>query len=338
MSALEPIPSSPQAPVDPLFIECIETLVPLAGERIQVANLDWWDVDRFLGLAFHIFLTERELSTRQQVAQILPKFGAKAVPTLFIICQHQNSSSILRELANRSLEQMDRTVLAIGLIGVLQSSEDDQFDLAISQMLVKIAPEAITALTDLIASDEWRTLALQALHNMQLPQTRALLNQLVCSPDPDIRKSTIDILNTSKPQHVLSRLESAFSKSSAVHLTTDQIIKTPILNQSTHPKEAPNIEGLMRLAAVQTERQDYMGAIYSYSQVISHYPVHGNAYGNRGLLKLNIGDRQGAVLDFQKAADIFRKTGKTANFEMTLNYLRKIDPQNIDRMACSPSL
>lgn len=338
MSALEPIPSSPQAPIDPLFIACVEVLVPLAGERIQVANLDWWDVDRFLGLAFHIFLTELELSTRQQVAQILPKFGSKAIPTLFVICQHQDSDATLRELASRILEQMDRTILVTGLIGILQTSEDDRFDLAVSQMLATLAPEAIATLTDLIATDEWRVLALQTLHNMQLPQTYALLNQLACNPDPDICKSTIDILRTSKNQQALNQLESVLSQGSVVHPTISQTTKAPISNQTTHPQDALNVEDLMRLASVQTERQDYMGAIRSYSQVIACHSAHGNAYGNRGLLKLNIGDRQGAALDFQKAADIFRHTGKTANFEMTLNYLRKIDPQHSNKMACFPRL
>lgn len=330
MSASQSHHSNIQTSPDPLFIECVEKLLPLAGERMQAISLDWWDTDRFLGLAFHIFLTEKQLAVRHLVAQLLPKFGAKAVPTLFVIYQHQNSDSTLRHLSRQALTQLDRSVLVAGLIDTLKASEDDRFDRSISQLLATAAPQAIVALTQLIETREWRTLALRTLHFMELPQTRTLLDQLICHPNPDIRQATIDILSQSKDHQLLCRLENALRACSP---SLPEKPKSPIEAKKNSistipptPHQSQNLEDLMRLAAVQTERQDYLGAIRSYTQIISLNPNHANAYGNRGLLKVNVGDSQGAITDFQHAARLFLKSGKNANFEITLNYLRKLAP------------
>ena len=327
MSAFQPTnPSSPTSKGS-LFVECVEKLIPLAGKRMQAIDLHWWDVDRFLGLAFHILLTEKDLTARQQVAQLLPKFGAKAVPTLFVIFQHQNSDSTLRHLSSQALTSLDRTILVTGLIDTLKASEDDRFDHQISQMLATVAPEAIAALTDLIETQEWRHLALRALHLMQLPQTHSLLDQLICHPNPDIRHATIDVLSELKDYQLLCRLENAYRASSALHThNLSQQEESSFSSQRSSQYDGENSELLMKLAASQTEKQNYWGAIHSYSQVISLTPENANAYGNRGLLKLNVGDHKGAITDFQRAAQIFWHTGKTANFEITLNYLRKLTP------------
>lgn len=327
MSAFQPTnPSSPTSQ-DSLFVECVEKLIPLAGQRMQAIDLKWWDVDRFLGLAFHILLTEEELTARQQVAQLLPKFGAKAVPTLFVIYQHQNSDSTLRHLSSQALTTLDRSILVTGLIDTLKASEDDRFDHQISQMLATVAPEAIAALTDLIETQEWRNLALRTLHLMQLPQTYLLLDQLICHPNPDIRHATIDVLSGLKDYQLLCRLENAYRAGSAhpAHHLSQQTPFSPGSQRSSQ-RDSKDFRLLMKQAAVQTEKQDYWGAIHSYSQVISLNPENANAYGNRGLLKLNVGDQEGAITDFQHAAQLFWHTGKTANFEMTLNYLRKLTP------------
>lgn len=294
---------------------------------MQAIELHWWDVDRFLGLAFHIFLTEKNLTTRQQVAQLLPKFGAKAVPTLFVIFHHQNSDSTLRHLSSQALAKLDRTILVTGLIDTLKASEDDRFDYQLSQMLATVAPEAIAALTELIETQEWRNLALRALHLMQLPQTQILLDQLICHPNPDIRHATIDVLSELKDYQLLCRLENAYRASSAHHThNLPQKEPSTVYSQSSKQQDGENFELLMKLAAAQTETQNYWEAIHSYSQAISLNPENANAYGNRGLLKLNLGDQQGAITDFQHAAQLFWHTGKTANFEITLNYLRKLTP------------
>lgn len=327
MSSFQPLPSNTQTSTDPLFIECVEKLLPLAGERIQTIDLNWWNIDRFMGLAFHILLTEETLSIRQRIANLLPRFGKKAVPTLFVIYQHQNSDAILRYLSGQALAELQPTELVAGLINTLKTAEDDRFDIQVSQMLATFMPEAIATLITLIHTEKWRTLALRTLHQMQLPETRALIDQLICHSQPSIRQATIDILSQSKDQQVICRLENALTS------------YTP-LESITPPKKAPtdlvlpkSIDSLMKLAAIQMEKQECLGAIHSYSEVIDLQPEHANAYGNRGLLKLNIGDYQGAIIDFQHAAQLFFRSGKTANFEIVLNYLRKISPSDFDRPA-----
>jgi hypothetical protein len=48
------------------------------------------------------------------------------------------------------------------------------------------------------------------------------------------------------------------------------------------------------------------------------------AYKNRGIVRLDIGDRQGAIQDFAKAAEIFGKQGNQAAQNKALEILRKL--------------
>jgi Flp pilus assembly protein TadD len=82
-------------------------------------------------------------------------------------------------------------------------------------------------------------------------------------------------------------------------------------------------EDFMKRATAKAEEGDYVGAVQSYDRVIELNPDYARAYGNRGFVKKNLGDRLGALADFQMAAKLFLAQGKTANYEQVLDYLRK---------------
>ncbi len=87
-------------------------------------------------------------------------------------------------------------------------------------------------------------------------------------------------------------------------------------------------EDYMKQATVRAEEGDYVGAVQSYNQAILLDPGYARAYGNRGLVKANLGDKRGAIADCQKAAQLFLAQGSSANYEMVLGYIRRIERQH----------
>ncbi len=89
-------------------------------------------------------------------------------------------------------------------------------------------------------------------------------------------------------------------------------------------ERAKRAEDWMRKAAMQAEQSDYLSAIDFYSQAIETDPSCARAYGNRGLLKGNLGNRMGAIADLRQAAQIFHARSMTGNYEMVLSYIKRL--------------
>jgi tetratricopeptide (TPR) repeat protein len=69
---------------------------------------------------------------------------------------------------------------------------------------------------------------------------------------------------------------------------------------------------------------DKQGAVADYNQALRIDPNHVNAYYNRGLARRGLGDKQGAIQDFQKAADLYQKQGDKDNYQKAINHLKKL--------------
>jgi tetratricopeptide (TPR) repeat protein len=90
-------------------------------------------------------------------------------------------------------------------------------------------------------------------------------------------------------------------------------IATLIIGINNQSKElAPNsqnnsqiAEYYTRLASEKYKKQDYQGALADLNRAIQLKPSYGNAYYNRGILKLeNLQDTQGALADFNHAIQL----------------------------------
>lgn len=92
-------------------------------------------------------------------------------------------------------------------------------------------------------------------------------------------------------------------------------------------EETLTVEDCMKQAAARAEDGDYVGAIQSYDRAILLDPNFARAYGNRGLVRANLGDGRGAIQDWQQAAKLFLAQGRVANYEMVLGYIRRLEHQ-----------
>jgi tetratricopeptide (TPR) repeat protein len=68
-----------------------------------------------------------------------------------------------------------------------------------------------------------------------------------------------------------------------------------------------------------------MGAIADYDQAIRLNPNDAAAYLGRGGTRYLLGDKQGAIADFQKAADLFKAQGNQAGYQQAVNILGQIN-------------
>ena len=50
-------------------------------------------------------------------------------------------------------------------------------------------------------------------------------------------------------------------------------------------------------------------------------------YNNRGVARRSLGYRQGAIADFQKAANLFQQQGNKNAYQHTLNKIANLKPQ-----------
>lgn len=75
---------------------------------------------------------------------------------------------------------------------------------------------------------------------------------------------------------------------------------------------------------VRTRLQNKLGAIQDYTEVIRLNPQDATAHFYRGLACVKIGHRLDAIQDLRQAAQLFSEQGDTANYQQTLNTIKKL--------------
>ncbi len=65
-------------------------------------------------------------------------------------------------------------------------------------------------------------------------------------------------------------------------------------------------------------------AIADYNRAIALKPDYANGYYNRGIAKSDLGDRKNAIDDFNKAAKLFKKEGKTNDYQEAFDRANKL--------------
>jgi tetratricopeptide (TPR) repeat protein len=78
------------------------------------------------------------------------------------------------------------------------------------------------------------------------------------------------------------------------------------------PNSAPAY-GVRGMANIGLE--NYRGAVADFDQVIKQFPDQADFYALRGLSRGAAGDRAGVIPDVQKAADLYKKAGRTKDYE-----------------------
>jgi regulator of sirC expression with transglutaminase-like and TPR domain len=64
--------------------------------------------------------------------------------------------------------------------------------------------------------------------------------------------------------------------------------------------------------------------VADYNSTLKINPNYAQAYGKRGLARYQLGDKQGAINDLQKAAELFQQQGNTDLSQQALELIKKI--------------
>ena len=69
---------------------------------------------------------------------------------------------------------------------------------------------------------------------------------------------------------------------------------------------------------------DMQNAIKYFSQAIKIDPYYCEAYYERGIVRDELGEKQGAIADFQAAADIYIKEGNETKYQNAMKKIKNI--------------
>ncbi|MGB7058047.1 MAG: tetratricopeptide repeat protein, partial [Geitlerinemataceae cyanobacterium] len=83
--------------------------------------------------------------------------------------------------------------------------------------------------------------------------------------------------------------------------------------------DAYNNRGILR-----SQLGNFQGAIEDYTQAIRRNPALAEAYYNRGTALAAGGDREGALKDFQVAAQFFLEANNTEQYQLVLEAIDRL--------------
>ncbi|MFM6370267.1 MAG: tetratricopeptide repeat protein, partial [Dolichospermum sp.] len=75
---------------------------------------------------------------------------------------------------------------------------------------------------------------------------------------------------------------------------------------------------------VRDDLGDKQGAIDDYNQAIKINPNYANAYARRGIVYYELGDKQKAKEDLQQVAQLFKAQGNNAGYEKAMDLLKQL--------------
>lgn len=105
---------------------------------------------------------------------------------------------------------------------------------------------------------------------------------------------------------------------------TSKLLQLP--NQSEQSSSQTTAEDFFKRGSEKNEIGDKQGAIADYDQAIKLKPDTAEAYYNRGLIHKERGENQSAIADFQRAADLYQQQDNSVMYRSVLEHLKELQP------------
>ncbi|MCP2731985.1 HEAT repeat domain-containing protein, partial [Limnofasciculus baicalensis] len=181
-----------------LVTQCLQELpLDLNNKRSasSSASLGQADCDIILKLAVEV-LAAGDFQERWEVAKIFPAIGETAIAPLVEILEDEEADLEFRWFACRILGQFPQATAVMSLVKLLEIEEDEDLTEMAAQSLANLGSSAILPLSNLLAKEESRLLAVKALSHIRHPDTIAPWLTVVNDPLPVIRATAIESLNS----------------------------------------------------------------------------------------------------------------------------------------------
>jgi HEAT repeat protein len=194
-----------------LVTQCLQEL-PLDRNNKRSASSS----ATILNLALEV-LAAGDFQERWEVAKIFPAIGETAIVPLVEILEDEDADLEFRWFACRILGQFPQPMAVMSLVKLLEIEEDEDLTEMAAQSLANLGSSAILPLSNLLAKEESKLLAVKALSHIRHPDTIAPWLTVVNDPLPAIRATAIEGLNSfHDPQITTVLLEALKDTATAV--------------------------------------------------------------------------------------------------------------------------
>jgi HEAT repeat protein len=189
-TALAAVPQKDWALVN----HCLQQL-PWEQKERTVSPLQASEWVEVLKIALQV-LQEGDFQQKWEVEKIFSKIGKPAIAPLIEMLENENVDSEILWFVVRILSQFDDPAVILALVKFLKHTEDEELSVMVSRSLATIGKAAIEALTHLVAVEESRVMAIQALAQIRRPEIIDPLLAVVDDPLSEIRVTAIEALGS----------------------------------------------------------------------------------------------------------------------------------------------
>lgn len=171
-------------------IQCLQQLLLAEKAGVQEFNSAY-----LLELAIDV-LVFGDFDHRWEIAKVFPKLGQEALAPLLEILQDEDAEEELRWYAARILGEFNHPSVINALVELLKIDESEELKAIAAASLGSIGSPAIASLTELLAQEETRLLAVRSLSHIRRTETIAPLLGVVQDPQVNIRAAVIEALSS----------------------------------------------------------------------------------------------------------------------------------------------
>lgn len=171
-----------------LVIQCLQLML---GEKAVLQNQE----TTLLALAIDV-LVAGDFHQRWEVAKVFPKLGQCAIDPLIEILEDEESDEELCWYAARVLGEFHHPAAIAALVELLKSSDSEEVSAMAAAALGQIGSPSVAALTELLAEENTRLLAVQSLSYIRSSETMTPLLSVVHDAQVAVRAAAIEALGS----------------------------------------------------------------------------------------------------------------------------------------------
>ncbi len=153
----------------------------------QQAKLLSWAMD---------VLERGDFHQRWDIAKLLPKLGKSVIARLIEVLEDEDADEELRWFSIRILGKFNQPDVIAVLVELLKTSDSEEEKAIAAAALSEIGADAIASLTQLLAQDPTRLLAVRSLSYIRQTETIAPLLGVVQDPQIEVRCAAIEALSS----------------------------------------------------------------------------------------------------------------------------------------------
>ena len=140
------------------------------------------------------------------------------------------------------------------------------------------------------------------------------------SPAVSAQSSALIVQRTIVQNPAEDLFDSAFKKSEAGDIEGAIADYTEAIRLNPNYAKAHNKLGIIRARNL----KDYPAAKAAFDRAIEINPNYGDAYYNRARVREFLEDKDGAIADYHKAAELYKKDGNTNDYQDAMKHLQML--------------